>query len=84
MEYNNIDINAPLSRYFHSLEEKILILTNELNVAKNELTATKNELTATKNELNDIKTKFLKLKNFLPIKIIIGVRRILLNSKNVK
>ena len=77
MEYNNIDINAPLSRYFHSLEEKISILTNELNVAKN-------ELTATKNELNDIKTKFLKLKNFLPIKIIIGVRRILLNLKNAK
>lgn len=64
MLFNNFDINSPIIRYIHTLNEEIRVLKKEIETLKY--------------ENNNLTIKLNKIKNFFPFKVALKIRKLLL------
>lgn len=64
MQFNDFDINSPVIRHIHSLNEEIEALNGEIK--------------ALKDENCNLIIKLNKIKNFFPFKVALKIRKLLL------
>lgn len=62
MQFNDFDINSPVIRHIHSLNEEIKALNEEIK--------------ALKDENYNLTIKLNKIRNFFPIKIALKIRKL--------
>ena len=74
MQFNDFDINSPVIRHIHSLNEEIKALKDE----NYNLTIKLNKINAEIERLRVIEQKYNKIKNFFPLKVALKIRKLLL------